>query len=182
MRYGLCTKFAVDKLSTNCRQIVDRLLFFWCRSIPTKPKLVQSFRVHLECVELFYSLQMEFTKCYLESEQCDWLHIASIEMEQKSKMREDQFVSLFGLSSKAIHKIHFVYLLESHLWKPKYLLWAFNFLKTYNVRRCSYTSFRNCSENIFRLKVWKMIKLLYTEMDEVLFFFSLFYFILSGLN
>ena len=48
-------------------------------------------------------------------------------------MREDQFVSVFGLSSchtsTTIHRIHFVYLLESTLWRPKYLLWAFHFLE-----------------------------------------------------
>jgi hypothetical protein len=113
---------------------------------------------------------MNFTKEYLMSAQCDWLFIASVEMKRKSRMREDQFVSVFGLSSTTIHRIHFVYLLESTLWRPKYLLWAFHFLKNYNVRRSAYTSFRNCSENFFSMGVWKVVALLYTDFNEVCIF------------
>ena len=116
---------------------------------------------------------MKFTKKYLMCKHCDWLHIANFEMGRKGRMREDQFVSLFGLSSTTIHRIHFVYLMETTLWRPKYIVWAFNFMKTYNVRRSAYTSFKDCSENVFRIKVWMVIALLYTDMNEVSIFFIL---------
>ena len=117
---------------------------------------------------------------YLKSRHCDWLHIAAVEMNLNFRMREDQFVSLFGLSSTTISRIYYVYLLDSELWRPQFILWTFNYLKTYDVRRNAHTSFRNASENIFRMKVWEVITLLYSEMDEVLFIY--FDIILAVLN
>ena len=101
---------------------------------------------------------MGFSREYLRSTECDWLLLASKQLNRKKKLREDQFVGLFGLSSVTIHRIHFVYLLDTDLCNPKYILWAFHLLKCYEVRRNIYVKFKNSDEIIFGNKAWKVIK------------------------
>ena len=119
---------------------------------------------------------MGFSREYLRSTKCDWLLLASKQLNRKKKLREDQFVGLFGLSSVTIHRIHFVYLLDTDLCNPKYILWAFHLLKCYEVRRNIYVKFKNSDEIIFGNKAWKVIKFLYVEMNEVNTLFLLIFF------
>ena len=116
--------------------------------------------------------------------QGDWLLLASEQLNRKN-LREDQFVSLFGLSSLTIHRIHYVYLLDTHLCNPKYVLWAFHLLKCYEVRRNIYLKFKDASEVFFGCKAWEVIKFLLVEINEILNFqlyFSSFIFIFQVEN
>ena len=158
-------QFQVGIFKNICLQVIGSIIDQLSADLLIFSGVVQTH--HFHCVAVGNREIMHFSKEYLTSARCDWLFIASTEMRRKSRMREDQFVSLFGLSSTTIHRLHFVYLLESTLWRPKYLLWAFHFLKNYNVRRSAYTSFRNCSENIYSIRVWMTIALLYTDLNEV---------------
>lgn len=108
----------------------------------------------------------------MRSAECDWLLLASQQLNRKKKLREDQFVSMFGLSSIAIHRIHYVYLLDTELCNPKFLLWAFHLLNSYEVRRNIYLKFKNASEIVFGRKAWEVIKFLYLEMREVMYLFD----------
>jgi hypothetical protein len=119
--------------------------------------------------------------------EADWCQFGANELAKNIGKNRDaikplsvqKFLKIYGILPDTAKTIHFVYLLETSLFRPQYLLWTLSYLKNYEVEGVGYLKFARTNQRYHRDTIWKVINFLATNMDDVsfsFFYFNLFYF------